>query len=141
MDPHARTSGVGVGGGVGEGVGAGVGAGVGGAGVGLGVGLGVGHLVKSQVERLDVETQLASVQDVFPTVLHVWSVIHQTHEAMPHVCVMHVAHVPAASGSRTSRRAVRKAPIGQWRVCGSLVSCRQKESSAQQQKSVLSLAP
>ena len=81
MDPHARTSGVGVGGGVGEGVGAGVGGvgtGVGGVGTGVGLGVGVGHVVLEQVEALDLETQSLLEQVLIARVSQVLREIHHT---------------------------------------------------------------
>jgi hypothetical protein len=84
MDPHARTSGVGVGGGVGEGVGAGVGGvgtGVGGVGggVGLGVGLGVGvHLSLVQVDVVALETQSLLAQVLIARVSQVLRDLHHT---------------------------------------------------------------
>ena len=81
MDPHARTSGVGVGGGVGEGVGAGVGGvgtGVGGVGLGVGLGVGVGHVVLVQEEALDLETQSLEAQVLIARVSQVLREIHHT---------------------------------------------------------------
>ena len=72
MDPHARTSGVGVGGGVGEGVGAGVG----GVGLGVGLGVGVGHVVLVQVDA--EETQSLLEQVLIARVSQVLREIHHT---------------------------------------------------------------